>query len=454
MARYVGVLAAVFLAGGVGACDRSLQVVHPRSLPAGAIVPCGEVYLSSPLEFIAGGKYLVVGDQSAPYAVDVETGAAAPGPSGRVVAVSRSGLVVFDETYSVETERRRPPSRQMGLWDLSARPPRLVRSWTAGPNDWRCAFSPDGKHLAFLKNERVWLCNAADGASARQVTEEAASPLAFSPDGNILACVATMTESRRSVVALWNVAEGRLLHTLDLGTGYNDAGIETVIFSADGQTLIVRHSYILPPPPPDLDPLGLTYEPRPVAETVVYAVACGAELLRTSGNAAVTGDRRFLIDRLDKPDPTGAGLAVYDLSTGREARRLRAGWPGALPQGTYLYAGRVPSDSAEDRTCKIGLWDLATGAQVRSLPPVEDWWDCTALSPDGRLVVLSTVSRMRVADFATGRTVLEVYKPPRGETGIYIKRIAAFSPDGKRLVFSVGCQGFIANLDVIRAAGG
>ncbi|MGB2798101.1 MAG: hypothetical protein WBD75_03850 [Phycisphaerae bacterium] len=453
MARYLTLLAAVLLAGGVSGCNRSLKVVYPRHLPAGAIIPCGDVYLSSPLEFIAAGKYLVVGEDFAPHAVDVDSGAAAPGPSGRVVAVSRSGLAVFDETYSVETERHRPPSRQMNLWDLSDRSPRLVRRWSAGPSDWWCALSPDGKHLAFLKNERVWLCNAADGASARQVTEEAASPLAFSPDGSILACLVAMSEGSRSGVALWNVAEGRLLHTLDPGAGYSQAGIWTIVFSADGRTLVVRHSYI-PPPNPDLDPLGLTYEPRPVAETVVYNVDGGTELLRTSGGAALTGDRRFLIDYRDKPDPTGAGLAVYDLSTGREARRLRAGWRGALAPGTSLYAARVPSDSADSRICEIGLWDLATGAQVRRLPPVEDWWDCTALSPDGRLVVLSTVSRMRVADFATGHTVLEVYKPPRGETGVYVGRIAVFSPDGKHLVFSVGGQGFIVNLDAIRTAGG
>jgi hypothetical protein len=93
MARYLTMIAAVLLAGGVGGCDRSMKVVYPRGLSAGAIVPCGEVYLSSPLEFIAVGKYLVVGDHSAPYAVDVETGAAAPGPSGRGALMSRPSSV-------------------------------------------------------------------------------------------------------------------------------------------------------------------------------------------------------------------------------------------------------------------------------------------------------------------------------------------------------------------------
>jgi len=455
MARYLTLLATVLLAGGLPGCNQSWKVVYPRGLSAGAIVPCGRVSYSTPLELFAGGKYLVAGEDFAHYAVDLDTGTAAPGPSGRVVAVSPNGLVVFDETFSWAKGRCVPPSRQMNLWDLSDRPPRLVRSWSVGPRDWdwQCAFSSDGKQLAFMKYGEVWVCNAADGSSARRLTEEAASPLAFSPDGTILACLMRLAENRRSVVALWNVAEGRLLRTPNPIAGHNQAVLEAVVFSADGQTLVVRHSYILPPPPPDLDPLGLTYEIVPKTETVVYAVDSGDELLRTSGNAAVTGDRRFLIDCCDKPDPTGAGLAVYDLSTAREARRLRAGWPGALAQGTSLYAARGANYSAEDRKSEIGLWDLATGAQVRSLPPVEDWWDCTALSPDGRLVVLSTVCRMRVADFTTGRTVLEVYKPPRGETGVYIGHRAVFSPDGKHLVFNVGSQGFIVNLDAIRAAG-
>ncbi|HUU91110.1 MAG TPA: hypothetical protein VM238_07855 [Phycisphaerae bacterium] len=441
MARYLGMLAAVLLAGGVDGCDRSLRVVYPRNLPAGTIVPCGEVYLGTPLEFIAGGKYLVVGDRFAPYAVDVETGAPVPGPSGRVVAVSRSGLVVFDETYSMETELRRPPWRQMGLWDLSDRPPRLVRRWSASPNDWRCALSPDGKHLAFLKNERVWLCDAADGSSARQVMEEAGTPLAFSLDGSILACLVRMPEGRRSGIALWNLAEGRLRHTLDPSAGYDQAGLGTVVFSADGRTLVVRHRYY-PPGPQE-------HEIRTVAETVVCDVAGGDELLRTSGGAAVTGDRRFLLH----PGEPGAGISVFDLSTGIEARRLESGWPGAFAPGTPLYAARVPSPSSSDRTNAIAQWNVATGARLKTLPPVEDWWECTALSPDRRLVVLSTVSRMRVADFATGRTILEVYKPPRGETGVSIGRIALFSPDAKHLAFNVGSQGFIAYLDAIRAAG-
>jgi len=447
MARYLTLLATVLLAGGLPGCNQSWKVVYPRGLSAGAIVPCGRVSYSTPLELFAGGKYLVAGEDFAHYAVDLDTGTAAPGPSGRVVAVSPNGLVVFDETFSWAKGRCVPPSRQMNLWDLSDRPPRLVRSWSVGPRDWdwQCAFSSDGKQLAFMKYGEVWVCNAADGSSARRLTEEAASPLAFSPDGSILACFMRLAESRRSVVALWNVAEGRLIHTLDPSAGRDQAGLEAVVFSANGQTLVVRHSCY--PPPPRWEEMG------PVPETVVYGVAGGDELLRTSGDAALTGDRRFLIDCCDKPDPTGAALVVYDLSTAQEARRLRAGWPGALAQGTSLYAARVPSASAEDRTCEIGLWDLVTGAQIRSLPPLEHQWDCTALSPDGALVVLSTVCRMRVADFTTGRTVLEVYKPPRGETGVYIGRIAVFSPDGKHLVFNVGSQGFVANLDAIRAAG-
>jgi len=447
MAKYLGMLAAVLLAGGASSCDPSLRVVHPRNLPAGAIVPCGEAYLGTPLEFIAGGKYLVVGDRFAPYGVDVETGVPARGPSGRIVAVSPTGLVVFDETYSVETERRRPPSRQMGLWDFSDRPPRLVRRWSAGPNDWRCIFSEDGKHLAFQKAEQVWLCDAADGSSTRQVMESWSSPLAFSPDGNILACLITLPESQRSGIALRNLAEERLLHTLDPGAGREQAGLGPVVFSADGAALVVRHSYF--PPGPQWHAI------RTVPETVVYDVTGGTELLRISGDAKVTGERRFLIDALEEPDPAGAGLVVYDLSTGREARRLRAGWPGALARDTSLYAARRgAAASTEDRMSEIGLWDLATGTQVRSLPAVKDWWECTALSPTGRLVVLSTVCRMRVADCITGRVVLEVYKPPRGETGVYIGSLAAFSPDGKHLAFNVNSQAFVANLEAIRPAGG
>jgi len=89
MARYLTMLAAMLLAGSLSGCDRSLKVVHPPGLPAGAIIPCGRVSHGSPLKFIAGGKYLVAGENFAPYAVDVDRGAAAPGPSGRGALMSR-----------------------------------------------------------------------------------------------------------------------------------------------------------------------------------------------------------------------------------------------------------------------------------------------------------------------------------------------------------------------------
>jgi len=93
MARCLTMLAAVLLAGGVSGCNLSLKVVYPPRLPAGTIVPCGRVSYSTPLELFAGGKYLVAGEDFAHYAVDVDTGAAAPGPSGRRALMSRPSRV-------------------------------------------------------------------------------------------------------------------------------------------------------------------------------------------------------------------------------------------------------------------------------------------------------------------------------------------------------------------------
>jgi hypothetical protein len=61
---------------------------------------------------------------------------------------------------------------------------------------------------------------------------------------------------------------------------------------------------------------------------------------------------------------------------------------------------------------------------------------------------------MKVVDIDTGRTVFELYKPPHGETGTYIGRrgLVVFSPDGKHLVYHIGGEGYIADLDVILKA--
>jgi WD40 repeat protein len=432
-------IVAVFVAAGLAGCTESWKVVHPKGLPAGTIVPCGRI--SYPLEFV-GDNYFIVDAPVETSVLDVDTGAPVPGPGGQLLAISRDGKAAFFKALPPPKDRPGPQTYETSLWDFSERPPCLVRSWSSGPDDWALAFSPDGKRLALKKDPGVWLCDTDTGSSAVQLTDQSAQPIAFSPDGKILACYMPKPQVGTVVGlwSLWDVDRKVLLRTLDPGFGRNLSYRGTAQFSTDGQTLVV-HQWFYPPGPQ-------MHEIRVDAEVVVYEVSSGKELLR----AGVADTRRF-IQYADEAGDAGHGLAVYDLASGK-ARRLQSGWPAAVAAGTSLYAAFVPLTSSSGRTRTFALWDLDTGAQLKTLAPGEDWWDCTALSPDGHLFVLSAVSRMKVVDIDTGRTVFELYKPPHGETGTYIGRrgLVVFSPDGKHLVYHIGGEGYIADLDVILKA--
>ena len=97
------------------------------------------------------------------------------------------------------------------------------------------AFSPDGQTLALgaADNATVRLLRVADGTLLRILDLEYEGPvfsLAFSPDGQTLA-----SGTAGGILKLWQVSDGILLHTLELGWGVGI--VYNLAFSPDGQNL-------------------------------------------------------------------------------------------------------------------------------------------------------------------------------------------------------------------------
>ncbi|MEY2726335.1 MAG: hypothetical protein RLZZ458_2202 [Planctomycetota bacterium] len=95
-------------------------------------------------------------------------------------------------------------------------------------------YSPDGRRLAVSGYHEVQIHTLDGSAPVQRLIGRAQriESLAFSPDGQVLA-VAGGTPALFGELQLWNVAEGRLLHAVTLGTD----SLFGVSFSGDGATV-------------------------------------------------------------------------------------------------------------------------------------------------------------------------------------------------------------------------
>jgi WD40 repeat protein len=142
--------------------------------------------------------------------------------------------IVFAPDGKVLASRQ---GNQVLLWDAATG--QNIRSHPG--HSWQAeafAFSADGKTLASVVERReptISLWNVATGGEIRTLEATAptklAAPLAFSPDGRILASGAEWPEDR--TISLWEVSRGKLLTQLR-GHG---GGVLSVAFAPDGKTL-------------------------------------------------------------------------------------------------------------------------------------------------------------------------------------------------------------------------
>jgi WD40 repeat protein len=93
------------------------------------------------------------------------------------------------------------------------------------------AFSPDGRTLAALDNADVSLWNVATRQQATTLDQDNAGSVAFSPDGRTLAVGGT------SGAGLWDVITGRKIATLD-----GSSQVDNVAYSPSSPVLTTGDS--------------------------------------------------------------------------------------------------------------------------------------------------------------------------------------------------------------------
>ncbi len=221
----------------------------------------------------------------------------------------------------------------------------------------------------------------------------------------------------RSVVRVWDLDTGSLLHTLPAHPGR----VHDLALSADGSVLAScgkDHEILV------WDTGTGTLRHRlPYHAGTVYSVAVdpeGTHLAAAADDGAVlvwdlTGGA--FVRTLQRPHTTGTRISVamgenrvvrweaghvrirvWDLTTGRLLRVLR------LPRSTALLSpgGRFALGRGEDGT---ELWDTDEAVRLRTLPLSTKDTQAHAISGDGRIALISTPTETQVWDLDEDRCV-------------------------------------------------
>ena len=197
--------------------------------------------------------------------------------------------------------------------------------------------------------------------------------LAMSPDGSRIAVGGEQ-------VTVWDATTGEQLLTLDLPDSRGPASAWKVIFSPDGNRLMVGTS---------------------TGAIRLWNAITGEALLNVRANLAMVTSIAFSADG-KRIASTGDAIRIWDASTGKELLTLRgheeSPWSVAFgPDGQRIVSGGT------DKTVKV--WDAATGQELLTLRGHEDMVTSVAFDPDGKRIVSGSAD-------GTVR-VWETRRPPR-----------------------------------------
>jgi WD40 repeat protein len=271
------------------------------------------------------------------------------------------------------------------------------------------AFSSDGRAVYSVGLEgtvRSW--NAATAKSTGQFEIGRQSPwhknaVAFSPGGALLSTAGP---------SVWDVGTGSRLKVF----GDDKASAGTVTFSADGKTIAVAGN---PVSLWDVASGNKTELPRRDDNQMIVGLAVSSGGQVCAEAISLNAMREY--GWINLRDVT----AKTTLRLGGDGRFMHYYGVNLSPDGKTLV-----SASAGDNRGGIDVWDVPTGAHLRSISSRHA--SSMAFSPDGKMLATSIGYEIQFWDMANGKALGGFHGPFTHITCL------AFSPDGKRLVTGCG----------------
>jgi WD40 repeat protein len=317
--------------------------------------------------------------------------------------------IVFGVVFSPDGQRLASASadQTVKVWDAHTGQERLtLKGHTGGL--WGVAFSPDGLRLASAgADHMVKLWDAFTRQEGLKLNRNAFC-LAFSPDGQRLACVELPSPSGIASVRIRNAQTGQQILHLRGHTSH----VSGVTFSPDSQWLA----------PASADQTAKLWDLRTGKNTLTLRGHTGD----VTAVAFSTDGRRLASASADQT------VKVWNLGTGQEIVTFK-GHTDAVLGVAFSPDGQWLASASRDGTVKV--WDGPTGRETLSLKTGHAELSCgLAFSPDGNRLGLASatwaeIPEIKIWDPLSGREILTVN---------WGGNSVSFSPDGQRLASGGG----------------
>ena len=254
-------------------------------------------------------------------------------------------------------------------------------------------FTPDGTQFAVATNVGIWIYDAQTGAEINLLKQPGRGyeKIAFSPDGNVLACATSSNE--RGEVQLWDTAAGQLGTTLPAPTG-----ISSLFFSEDGTQLACAGAFGRV----HVWEIGTETPPALVTDIRLYF-----ESWRDLWLTELSPDGRFLAITIPNWEDKEFLIELWDGQTGERLHTLK-GHTRVVTALTFSPDSKTLVSGDEQETMRV--WDTESG----NLRSKMKWRGRTAthalaFSPKGRFLSSGHDDEVRLWHYTVGDVQLWDY---------------------------------------------